>query len=132
MINLSEKLSGYMLLCEIMKMLKAGNKEPISKSSLNSTVILFPRLSAQLPENVVVKTYLESAMDVCSQVSQSEGTVTAERKDIIINAFTLLKKALADALYGELDKGDFNVPTEQEFQTLRSIIAMKHIGEEFA
>lgn len=132
MIPLSEKLSGYMLLCEIMKMLKAGNKEPISKGSLNSAIVLIPRVYEQLPNNsAMTKTYVDSAIDACLQISRSEEAVTAARKEIIINAFTLLKKSLADALYDELGGDSFTVSSEQEFQTLRSIIAMKHLGEEF-
>ena len=130
-IHLGEKLKGYMLLCEIMKMLKAGNKEPISKGSLNSAVVLIPQISGQLPENTMVKTYLDSVIDICSKTSQSEKTITAAHKDIIINAFTMLKKAIADSLYDELSKGEFIISTEQEFQALRSIVAMKHLGEEF-
>ena len=132
MILLSEKLSGYMLLCEIMKMLKAGNKEPISKGSLNSAIVLIPKISEQLPTgDALVKTYLDSAIDACLQISRSEEAITAARKDIIINALSLLKKSLADALYDELGKDSFTVSSEQESQTLRSIIAMKHLGEEF-
>ena len=132
MILLSEKLSGYMLLCEIMKMLKAGNKEPISKGSLNSAIVLTSRVSEQLPMgDTLVKTYLDSATDACLQISQSEEAITAARKDIIINAFALLKKSLADALYDEIGKDSFTLSSEQEFQSLRSIIAMKHLGEEF-
>lgn len=131
MIGLHEKLTGYMLLCEIMKMLKAGNKEPISKGSLNSAVVLIPMVSEKLPGNTMVKTYLDSVIDVCSRMSLSEETITAERKDIIINAFTLLKKSLADNLYDELSADEFSVSSEQEFQALRSIIAMKRLGEEY-
>jgi predicted nucleotidyltransferase len=112
-------------------MLKAGNKEPVSKGGLNSAVVLIPSVSEQLPEDTMVKTYLDSVIDVCSQISSSDEAITAERKDIIINAFMLFKKALADSLYAELSKGDFTVSTKQEFQTLRSVVAMKYLGEEF-
>jgi hypothetical protein len=132
MICLKEKLGGYMLLCEIMKMLKAGNKEPISKGSLDSAVVLIPRVSAHVSGDSMVKTFMDSVIDVCSQVSQSDEAITAERKDIIINAFVMLKKTLADVLHAELSEGAFSVKTAEEFQTLRSIIAMKHLGEEYS